>query len=367
MVRVLIAEDSPSTALLLQEVIRRAGFEVVGCARDGQEAVDLTAKLRPDVITMDVHMPKLDGIEATRLIMEGTPTPIVVVSNALDDPEQQVSFRSLAYGAVAVARKPPSPNHADFAMIARQLTETLEAMAGVRVIRRRRDGSRSDLPPGATPDASAGSTGTPAAPAARNPRPAFAPKVLAIAASTGGPQTLASLLGGLPATFNLPIVVVQHISPGFIGGLAEWLNGVCKLHCSVAQDGQRLLPGHVLFAPDGRQLEVGAAGAALIARLHGTAPVGRHLPSATPLFDSVARTCGAKAAGLVLTGMGRDGTDGLRRMHDSGALTFAQSPASCIVPNMPQAAIDAGAITEILPLAQLPSRLIAIQTLPQAS
>lgn len=365
MVRVLIADDSPSTTLLLQEICRRAGLQVVGCARDGQEAVELTARLRPDVVTMDVHMPRLDGIEATRLIMEHTPTPIVVVSNALDDPAQQISFRALAYGAVAVARKPPSPGHADFDTIARQLTETLEAMADVRVIRRRQDKCRSDPQSEAAPDAPAATTG--AAPPTHKLKPEFAPRVLAIAASTGGPQTLARLLGGLPATFSLPIVIVQHISSGFVGGLAEWLNGACKLQCCVAQDGQRLLPGHVLFAPDGTHLEVDAVGTALTARLRGTDPLARHLPSATPLFDSVARTCGARAVGLVLTGMGRDGTDGLRNMYGRGALTLAQSPSSCIVPNMPQAAIDAGVVSETLSLAQLPGRLIATQALPQES
>lgn len=360
MVSVLIVEDSPSMALLLQEIFRRAGLHVAGLARNGREAVALTERLHPDVITMDVRMPEMDGIEATRLIMERVPTPIVVVSAALDDPELHVSFRALAYGAVAVVEKPPSPNHAGFAAAARQLIETVQAMAGVRVIRRRQNGAPQSTPATGAPSSAAPSTSsTSSVSPARKPGPA--PRLLAIAASTGGPQALAVLLGGLPDTFCMPVAVVQHISPGFIGGLAEWLNSSCRLRCSVAQDGQPLLPGHVLFAPDDAHLEINARGPSLIATLSSAPPVARHRPSATPLFDSVARTCGARAIGLVMTGMGCDGTDGLRRMHERGALTLAQSPGSCVVPNMPQAAVDAGAVNEVLPLAQLPGRLVAAQ------
>lgn len=370
MVSVLIVEDSPSMALLLQEIFRQAGLYVAGTAHDGKEAVALTERLRPDVITMDVRMPGMDGIEATRLIMERVPTPIVVVSAALDDPELHISFRAFAYGAVAVVEKPPSPNHAGFAAASRQLIETVRAMAGVRVIRRRQNGSPPATPPAAEAPAPAVPQAPPASPLSATPparKPGPAPKLLAIAASTGGPQALAVLLGGLPDTFRLPIVVVQHISPGFVGGLTEWLTGCCRLRCSVARDGQPLLPGHVMFAPDNVHLEVDTEGPLLVATLSSRPPVVRHRPSATPLFDSVARTCGARAIGLVMTGMGCDGTDGLRHMHERGALTLAQSPGDCVVPNMPQAAVDAGVVDEVLPLAQLPGRLVAAQTALQES
>ncbi|TDV39139.1 two-component system chemotaxis response regulator CheB [Paraburkholderia caballeronis] len=350
MTRVLVAEDSPSTALLLQEILRHAHFDVVGIARDGNEAVAMTAQLCPDVVTMDVQMPGLDGIEATRLIMERTPTPIVVVSAALDDPELQVHFRALNYGAAAVVRKPPAPGHADFQAAARHLTETVQAVAGVPMVRRRQQPAEPAEPPAAS---SSDAAPVGAAPA----RATAAPKLLAIGASTGGPQALASLLTRLPCSFGLPVLIVQHISPGFIAGLADWLDHRCPLCCSVARDGEPLRPGHVLFAPDGRHLEVAAAGTGLVARLSDAPPVARHQPSATPLFDSVALACGPRAIGLVMTGMGSDGCAGLLRMRERGALTLAQSPDSCVVPNMPQAAIDAGAAAETIPLDQLPARL----------
>lgn len=353
MIRILIVDDSPSMALLLQALIQQQpDLQVAGLARDGLEAVRLAEQLRPDVITMDVRMPGLDGIEATRQIMERTPTPIVVISAAVGDPELQVSFRALAYGAVAVLEKPPAPSHPGFELAARDLVDTLRSMAGVRVLRR-----RAGLTEDALRSAAAAAPLAPQAPGARR----STARLLAIAASTGGPQALMQLLSGLPADYRLPIVVVQHISPGFIGGMCEWLNGGCSLRCSVATEGQLLRPGQVLFAPDACHLSVVDVAGRLSVRLIHAPPVARHLPSAVPMFDSVADCCGSQALGLMLTGMGQDGASGLLRMRQRGALTLAQSPASCIVPNMPQAAIECGAVAEVLDLSDLADRLNELQ------
>jgi two-component system chemotaxis response regulator CheB len=183
------------------------------------------------------------------------------------------------------------------------------------------------------------------------------PNLLAIAASTGGPQALSTLLSGLPADFPLPVLVVQHISPGFVGGLMDWLNTTLALPARLACDGETLKPGSVLFAPDNEHLRVERFRTQLRVRLSQDEPVARHRPSATPLFASIAQACAARAIGVVLTGMGADGAAGLAELRRAGALTLAQDPRSCTIDSMPQAAIDAQAVSEVVPLVQLAQRI----------
>ena len=347
MIRVLIVDDSTPVALLLEAVLhRQPGVAVVGRAGNGAEALVLTRRLRPDVITMDLNMPGMGGIEAIQRIMEELPTPIVVVSTAAEAD----SFRALEVGAVAVFGGPPTPGHPRAESMARELAELLHAMAGIKLITRRPAG----------PTTMAGLT----QPMEIEADPADLPRLVAMAASTGGPQALATVLRELPASFPLPILVVQHISPGFVNGMVEWLDENIPLQARVAREGEQIRPGCVLVAPDDRHLIVEQFGTKLVARLRQGEPISRHRPSATPLFASVAQALGRRAIGLVLTGMGSDGASGLAELCRAGALTIAQEPRSCVIDSMPQAAIDAGAVSEIVPLSQIARRLKAAAVTP---
>jgi two-component system, chemotaxis family, protein-glutamate methylesterase/glutaminase len=343
-IRVLLVEDSRAQRELLLALIRSSKeFEVVGTASNGKEAIAEAQRLRPNVIAMDIHLPILDGYEATRQIMRQCPTPIVLISSQRDTAQR--SIEALAAGALTVVSKPGgracADEHTNF------LT-TLRLMADVHVVTR-----HSTRPLSAeqrSPTASLpGSSAAGARESAQNRRWSIvAPKVLAIAASTGGPAAVQTVLRGLSTGFPLPILVVQHIARGFVPALAEWLNNTLSLPVGVAQQGERLHPGRVYLAPDDHHLVAHEAG---VAGLRPAAAGDRFCPSADLLFETVARVYGGAAIGLVLTGMGDDGTRGLLALRTAGAPTLAQDAASCVVYGMPRAAVEAGAITRSEPLA----------------
>ena len=372
MIRILIVDDSPSIVVLLRALFEaQPDMQVVGQAANGLEAIRLTRELRPHLVTMDIQMAGMDGIEATRRIMQETPTPIVVISSVVDDPQLRVGFRALEVGALAVLEKPPGPTNPKFKGLVRDLIDTVRAMASIKVFRRSAIAAPEDPVPapdryftdtnfGEAGNTTFGDTGFTETLPQGFAQPPERLDLVAIAASTGGPQALLQVLGGLPADFRAPIVVVQHIAEGFIGGMAEWLAPKIPLRCSVAADGERLQAGQVYLAPDGHHLLVARSGMQLRAHLFFGAPVHRHLPSATPLFQSVARACARQALGLVLTGMGPDGAQGLLAMRRAGAVTFVQSPGTCVAPSMPQTAIDLGAVDEVLPLTRIANRLKAM-------
>jgi two-component system chemotaxis response regulator CheB len=335
-IRVLVVEDSPAQRELLVALLRASGeFNVVGTAEHGARAVQVALELRPDVIAMDIHLPVMDGYEATRQIMQRCPTPIVLVSNSSGDADQR-SVQALAAGALAVVRKPGSPLAPGGAGERDSFLRTLRLMSGVRVVTRH--APRSTTPP------------------APRPAPASAPEILAVAASTGGPAALQTLLAGLGPAFPLPILIAQHIARGFTGALVDWLVSVVPQPIQVVAGDVRLQPGVVYFPPDDMHLV--ASGRNLAGARPGR-PADRYCPSADTLFDSVAQVYGGRALGVIMTGMGDDGARGLGRLRALGATTFAQDEASCVVYGMPQAAVAAGAVSYTLPLGGLAGAVLA--------
>jgi two-component system chemotaxis response regulator CheB len=330
--RVLVVDDSAVARRLLGGILSaHGGFEVVGEATNGEEAVALAARLYPDVVTMDIRMPVMDGYEATRQIMAATPTPIVMVS-AHEAGEVERSFNALAAGAVTVMPKPVGPGAPEHGRQAAELTRTLQAMAGLRLVTRRH--------------------AAPARPAAPAPerRARARGEVVAIGASTGGPAALGQILRALPADFPAPILVVQHIAEGFDEGLANWLNTIAGLTVRLAGDGDPLRGGEVLIAPNGAHLGV-TLGRRV--ELSGAPAIGAHRPAATHMFASVARAYGGRAVGVILTGIGRDGTDGLAALKAAGGRVIGQDEASSVVYGMPRAAAEAGLVDEVLPAADI--------------
>jgi len=325
-IRVLVVEDSPSCRELLVGLLHSdPRLLVVGTAADGEEAVEAAARLAPDVITMDIHLPGLDGFEATRRIMERSPTRIVVVTSSAIPHDVARSFELLSSGALAVLGKPLGPGHSDFAQQRDELLRTVALMAEVPVVRRRAP-APAHVPPAQV-----------AAQAAI--------RLVAVGASTGGPQALQAMLARLRPDFEAPIVIVQHMSPGFAHGLVEWLARTARVTVRVAADGVVARPGVAYMAPDGAHLAL-ADGDAL--RL-GDAPAENGFrPSVSHLFRSVAQRCGAHAAALLLTGMGQDGARELKTLRQAGALTMVQDRHSAVVHGMPGEALRLGAAAHVL-------------------
>jgi two-component system chemotaxis response regulator CheB len=337
MIRVLVADDSATVRELLVAILESdPGIRVVGHAKNGREAVDMARGLRPDVITMDVQMPEMDGFAATKEIMVEAPTPIIIVSSSSRGRDVDLSLNALRAGALMVVPKPDDPSSPLFNGRQEQFLAMAKAMAGVKVVRRW------------------AVRASPAPPLPGPPPGAVAPRVVAIAASTGGPAALQRVLGDLPGDFPAPILVVQHIARGFTEGLAEWLGASSPLRVKLAEHRERPAPRTVYVAPDDRQLGVGDG-----ERLEVVdAPVVEGFrPSASYLFESAARRFGAAATAVILTGMGRDGVAGLHRVRDAGGHVIAQDRATSVVYGMPHAAVEAGVVDAVLPIEAIAGRL----------
>jgi two-component system chemotaxis response regulator CheB len=347
MIKVLVVEDSPTVRELLVHILGSdPDIQIIGTADSGETALQAIANEMPDVITMDIQMPDMNGLEATRRIMSTTPVPIVIVSAHWNPQEVATTFEAMEAGALAVLEKPQGIGHADYAAQSRKLIQTVKLMSEVRVVRR---WSSSRLRPRTSPPVTA-------APEVREQRSV---RVVAIGASTGGPPVLQTVLAGLPAGFTAPVLIVQHIAAGFGEGLAQWLGQVTGLPVHVATHREALLPGHIYLAPDNRHLGISAQCRAV---LSDDAPEHGLRPTVSHLFRSVAQACGRNAVGILLTGMGKDGAAELKEMKERGALTIAQDEATSVVYGMPGEAARLDAAKLILPPAEIAATLIRLLT-----
>ena len=352
---VLIVDDSASVREMLKAMVNSApDMRAVGPAKDGVEAVQMARDLRPDVILMDIIMPRMDGLEATREIMYDIPTPIVLVTASLELHETGTAFRAMSLGALAVHRKPVGPAHADYPTQSALLLNKLRLMADVQVIRHRNKGRVA--PPPAPPAPAAAAEVTPPAPVE------FAPlsepvELIALVASTGGPGALTTIIQQLPPDFTIPVVIVQHISPDFVDSLRSWMARSTLLPVAVARPGDSPQKGTIYLAPGGKHLRLTRGHRFAIDESTSTT---FYVPSGDILLRSVGEAYGNHAIGVILTGIGDDGAQGLKVMMDAGAFTIAQDEATSVVFGMPKAAAAIGAARQVLPLPEIAPVLIRL-------
>ncbi len=347
MIKALVVEDSLAKREFLIQILNSdPEIEVVGSASDGEEAVMAVKQKAPDVITMDIHMPKLNGFDATRKIMENNPTPIVIVSGSSSSEEIATTFHALESGALAVLRMPAGIGHPDHEAAVRELIQTVKLMSEVKVVRRW---------PQTQHKISLDSQGVSKSFEVEKIQPDI--RIVAIGASTGGPIALQKMLSQLPQNFSVPVVIVQHIGEGFVRGFAEWLSNSSNIRINIAVDGELLLPGKAYLAPDGFHLAVTNGGRIA---LHNEKPENGLRPSVSHLFRSVIKAYGKHAAGVLLTGMGKDGAEELRQMKELGAITIVQDKESCVVFGMPGEAIKLDAATYIFSPEKIAQALISI-------
>ncbi|HYR26610.1 MAG TPA: chemotaxis response regulator protein-glutamate methylesterase [Aquabacterium sp.] len=347
--RVVVVDDSALVRSMLSEIInRQPDMECIGAASDPFVAREMIRNLNPDVITLDVEMPRMDGIDFLSKLMRLRPMPVVMVST-LTERGAEVTLKALELGAVDFVAKPKIGVADGLRQLSDDITDKIRVAAKARINRLH----VSTAPAGGT--ASAAPTTAPSGPSRSLSTGAYSlgrlstEKLIFIGASTGGTEATKEVLMALPA--DAPgVVITQHMPPGFTRNYAARLDGLCKISVKEATDGERILPGHAYIAPGGLHLSVERSGANYIARVQDGDPVNRHKPSVEVLFKSAARVAGPNAIGVMLTGMGADGARAMREMRDAGAYCVAQDEASCVVFGMPREAIAAGAVHEVLPL-----------------
>jgi two-component system, chemotaxis family, protein-glutamate methylesterase/glutaminase len=350
--RVIVVDDSALVRSLLTEIInRQSDMQCIGAAADPLVAREMIRSLNPDVITLDVEMPRMDGLDFLSRLMRLRPMPVVMVST-LTERGADVTLKALELGAVDFVAKPKIGVADGLRLLGQEITEKIRIAAKARVHRLAAPAASAQPATGAA---------TAAAPAAAAPAPLLGrlstEKLIFIGASTGGTEATREVLMQLPA--DAPAVMItQHMPPGFTKSYATRLDGLCRIRVSEAVDGERVLPGHAYIAPGGLHLSVERSGANYIARVRDGEPVNRHKPSVEVLFESAARVVGRNALGVMLTGMGADGAKAMRTMRDAGSWNICQDEASCVVFGMPREAIAQGAADEVLPLAQIAPKLI---------
>lgn len=339
--RVLVVDDSPLMCKILTNIVNCDPQMIVAAvANDGKEAVDLVPRLKPDIITMDMDMPVMDGLEATKQIMASTPTPILIVASTAFKAGMEKVFKAISYGALDVIDKRElelvGQKKSGEALIAK-----IKFLTGVRVVERhlgklRKERSVVDLK-GSTKEVS--------------------DKIVAVVASTGGPQALLEVLKRLPEDFPCGIVIVQHITSGFLSGLVDWLAKECKIKVKIGEDSEEIRPGVAYMAPDNFQMRVEESGKI---NLSNEPAQGGHRPSGDVLLDSVARTYGKGSVAAILTGMGRDGAMGMKAIKQFYGKTIAQNEKSCVVFGMPKAAVEMNVIDKVLPLESIAEEIVSM-------
>lgn len=346
MIKILIVDDSKVETQLLKHLLEsQSDMNVIACARDGAEAIEMTKRYSPDLITMDLEMPVMDGHTATRIIMSQSPTPIVVVSSKLNETSRDMTYLALDAGAVSVLPKPIDGSEKSFEKFRTQLINTVRSMSEIKVIKRRFNQpilhekklqyQKSMHKPGHF-------------------------EIIAIGTSIGGPQVLKNIISQLPSTFSVPIVIVQHMASGFMSGFTQWLNTNSPLTIKTAENNEILKSGVIYFAPDHSHLTIERSHKNLIAKLIHDKPVSGFCPSITVLLKSIAKSCQQKAIGILLTGMGSDGAEGLLELKQAGSHTIIQDKKSCVVFGMASIAQSMGAVDRVVEINQMADYIITM-------
>jgi two-component system chemotaxis response regulator CheB len=340
MIKVLVVDDSPVVRDLLKHILTLENeMVVIGEAKDGQEAVEFVERNKPDVITMDINMPRLNGFDATRQIMQKNPVPIVIVTASWDPSDLNKAWQAMEAGAVAAVEKPRYSTEENYRNNSKNIVDTVRLMSQVKVVRR---WPKRKV---AVTEVSADRTES------RLSAPRY--EIVAIGASTGGPPVIKELLETLPENFSAPIAIVQHIARNFTAGLVEWLDRSTALKVRVAKNREILEAGTVYVAPDGFQMKVDLSSHII---LTDDPPENGLKPSVSYLFRSIAEIFGKKAVGILLTGMGKDGANELRTLKDKGAITIAQDKETSVIHGMPGEAIKIGGATHIA----APDRIVGL-------
>ncbi len=349
MVRVLIVDDSIVAQKLLNHIYSQdKEIQVVGIANNGAEAVELTLRNKPDVISMDLQMPEMDGYETTRRIMETRPTPIVVVSGTTNTKEISVVFKIIEAGALTAVNRPPAPTHPDFDRLSLDLRVTIKLMAAIKVEKKIAKKERF------------AKNGLLSNPVSENIGTRYNNadvRLIAIGASTGGPGAIQKILFGLPKNLRVPILIIQHIAYGFINGFAEWLTSTTGFTVKVAYNNEYISAGIAYLSPDGFNLGVDITGKRILC-VKCKDDLG--ISSVSHLFENVAKVIGGNAVGVILSGMGNDGAKELKLMREQGSVTIAQDSESCVVFGMPNEAIQLGGAVMILPVDKIAATLISL-------
>jgi two-component system chemotaxis response regulator CheB len=346
--RVVVVDDSALVRSLLTEIVnRQSDMECIGAASDPYAAREMIRNLNPDVITLDVEMPRMDGIDFLSKLMRLRPMPVVMVST-LTERGAEVTLKALELGAVDFVAKPKIGVADGLKQLAEEITDKIRIASKARV-------SKPQSPPVTSTVAGTALPTRPPAPASVGRL--STEKIIFIGASTGGTEATKEVLMNLPPD-SPAVVITQHMPPGFTKSYANRLDGLCKIRVKEAVDGERVLPGHAYIAPGGFHLSVERSGANYIARVSDGEPVNRHKPSVEVLFESAARVVGQNALGIMLTGMGADGAKAMRTMKDAGSYNVCQDEATCVVFGMPREAIAHGAANEVLPLGKIAGHMI---------
>ncbi len=343
-IRVLVVDDSMVSRKLHQKIISGdPRFTVVGTANDGKEAFSKVQQLKPDVVSMDVSMPHLNGIEATRKIMNHFPVPIIIVSSLYNEKEKQLAVEAAAAGAVYIMAKPRGVNNSGFEKDAMRYLRMLKNMSEVKVVGRRTNASSGNSASGSRP--------------AKESIHDTKRDIILMGSSAGGPQALKSILELLPPHFPLPVLIVQHLDKSFTESFRAWIAGFSKLPVTIAKNNEEIKSGHIYLAPGGKNMKIQTKGSILLTE--DPAEKG-HKPSVAALFSSAGHVYKKKAVAILLSGMGRDGAAEMLEIKKAGAFTIAQEKQSCLVFGMPGEAVKLGAAGVVLKPEEITNELLKL-------